>query len=183
MIRASIKRRAHWFVCLGLLSGAVATASPILDYDRDVTAQFTESLPLLNWIGPDLWPKETPFDLDDLFSACPLSSPKVLECFLKFFFENHPPVGDGWFFGNDPVLPAPQGSDPDPVTPEPATWKLLAIGLAGVAVFRHRAQNRITANAGTPSAILSPGNSSAFPPCRRVWTAAKFKRSSRPQLR
>jgi hypothetical protein len=181
MFRPSIVRSAFGLVCLGLLSGAFANASAILDYDSDAAAQFTESLPLLKWIGPELWPKEIPFDVDDLGSACPLSSPKVLECFLKFFFENHPPAGDGWFFGDDPFIPAPQGSDP--VTPEPATWTLLATGLAGVAVFRHRAQNRITANAGAPSATRSPGSSSAFPPCRRVWTAAKFRRSSRPQLR
>jgi hypothetical protein len=122
-------------VCLGLLSCAAANATPILDCDKDIAPQFTESLPSLNWIGPDLWPKEIPFDLDDLASACPLKSPGVLECLFKFFINNDPAIGA--LFGNDPA-PTPQGGDPDPVTPEPATWTLLVVGLAGMAVFRHR---------------------------------------------
>jgi hypothetical protein len=128
-----LSKRVYWLVCLALLSCAFANASPILDCDNNVDSQFTKSLPLQNWIGPDLWLKQLPFDLEDLASACPLPSPGVLECLFKFFINNDPAIGE--LFGNDPFLPAPQGTDP--VTPEPPAWTLLAIGLIGVAVFRH----------------------------------------------
>lgn len=128
-------RRSFGFICLGILSCALANATPIFEFNTDTTPEFTESLPFLKWIGPDIWPKEKPFDFDGFDSACPVTSAKFVNCFFKFFWDNDPPPSGDWF-GHDPL----PNTDPpgDPVTPEPPAWTLLGAGLASLALFRHK---------------------------------------------
>jgi|SRR5579871_902473 len=129
-------RRVFGFGCLAMLCCAFAHATPVFEFNTESTPEFKQSVPFLNWLGPDIWPDEKPFDFDGFDLNTPITFAKVLNCFFKFPPDSDPPV-DSWF-GNDPFPSPDPSSDPpgDPVAPEPPAWTLLGIGLAGLALFR-----------------------------------------------
>jgi hypothetical protein len=131
-------RRVFGFGFLGILCCAFAHATPVFEFNPDITQEFTQSLPFLKWLDQDILPEVKALDFDGFDPDGPLTFAKFVDCFFKFPPDNDPPVGS--WFGNDP-FPFPSsdpGSDPpgDPVTPEPPAWTLLGIGLAGLALFR-----------------------------------------------
>jgi hypothetical protein len=127
-------RKAFGFIFLGILSCASATATPIFDFNRDTTPEFTQSLP---FFIPVFLKQEKSFDFDGFDGEGPLTFAKFVDCFFKFP-DNDPPEGNNWFW-HDPDPSSPSGDPPgDPVTPEPPAWTLLGIGLAGLALFRRK---------------------------------------------